>query len=49
MFFPTYLRRELRHRMRQAVVIAPGLAVGVGLVITVTALSAGCAAHRARC
>jgi putative ABC transport system permease protein len=49
MFFPTYLRRELRHRMRQAVVIAPGLAVGVALVITVTALSSGCAAHRARC
>ena len=24
MFFLTYLRRELRHRMRQAVVIAAG-------------------------
>ena len=40
MFF-TYLRRELRRRMRQAVLIASGLAVGIGLVITVTALSAG--------
>ena len=27
MFFFTYLRRELRRRMRQAVVIAAGLAV----------------------
>ena len=41
MFFLTYLRRELRHRMRQAVVIVAGLAVGAGLVITVTALSSG--------
>ena len=40
MFF-TYLRRELRRRMRQAILIAFGLAVGIGLVITVTALSAG--------
>ena len=40
MFF-TYLRRELRRRMRQAIFIASGLAVGIGLVITVTALSAG--------
>ena len=40
MFF-TYLRRELRRRMRQAVLIAFGLAVGIGLVITVTALSTG--------
>ena len=40
MFF-TYLRRELRGRMRQAILIASGLAVGIGLVITVTALSAG--------
>ena len=40
MFF-TYLRRELRGRMRQAVFIALGLALGVGLVITVTAASAG--------
>ena len=41
MFFLTYLRRELRRRMRQAVVTSTGLAVGVGLVITVTALSSG--------
>ena len=40
MFF-TYLRRELRRRMRQAVFIVLGLALGVGLVITVTAASAG--------
>ena len=40
MFF-TYLRRELRGRMRQAVFIALGLAVGVGLVITVTSAAAG--------
>jgi putative ABC transport system permease protein len=40
MFF-TYLRRELRGRMRQATFIALGLALGVGLVITVTAASAG--------
>jgi ABC-type antimicrobial peptide transport system permease subunit len=40
MFF-TYLRRELRRRMRQAAFIAMGLAVGIGLVITVTAASAG--------
>jgi ABC-type antimicrobial peptide transport system permease subunit len=40
MFF-TYLRRELRRRSRQASLIALGLAVGVGLVITVTSLSTG--------
>src|SRR5260370_7562361 len=40
MFF-TYLRRELRRRMRQAVFISLGLALGVGLVITVTAASDG--------
>src|SRR5271165_7560802 len=40
MFF-TYLRRELRGRMRQDTFIALGLALGVGLVITVTAASAG--------
>ena len=40
MFF-TYLRRELGGRMRQASFIALGLALGVGLVITVTAASAG--------
>jgi ABC-type dipeptide/oligopeptide/nickel transport system ATPase component len=35
--FITYLLRELRRRMRQAIFIAAGLALGVGLVITVTA------------
>ena len=40
MFF-TYLGRELRRRMRQASFIALGLAVGIGLVITVTAASSG--------
>jgi ABC-type antimicrobial peptide transport system permease subunit len=39
--FLTYLRRELRRRVRQASMIAAGLALGIGLVITVTALSAG--------
>ncbi len=41
MFFVTYLRRELHRRMRQAIFIALGLAVGVGLVVTVAAASAG--------
>jgi putative ABC transport system permease protein len=41
MFFVTYLRRELRRRMRQAVFIVLGLALGVGLVVTVAAASAG--------
>ena len=36
MFF-IYLRRELRRRARQAVVISLGFALGIGLVITVTA------------
>ena len=40
MFF-TYLGRELRRRIRQASFIALGLAVGIGLVITVTAASSG--------
>jgi putative ABC transport system permease protein len=40
MFF-TYLRREMRQRIRQATFIAVGLAVGIGLVITVTAASSG--------
>jgi ABC-type lipoprotein release transport system permease subunit len=39
--FLTYLGRELRRRVRQASMIAIGLALGIGLVITVTALSAG--------
>jgi putative ABC transport system permease protein len=37
----TYLGLELRHRMRQAIFIAAGLAVGVGLVITVSAAATG--------
>jgi len=40
MFF-TYISRELRRRMRQAIFIAIGLGLGIGLVITVTAASAG--------
>src|SRR5258708_20315480 len=40
MFF-TYLRRELRRRMRHAIFISVGLALGIGLVITVTAASSG--------
>jgi putative ABC transport system permease protein len=39
--FLIYLRRELRRRLRQAVLICLGLALGVGLVITVTAASDG--------
>src|SRR5580704_13801000 len=45
--FITYLLRELRRRMRQAIFIAAGLALGVGLVITVTAASAGVSATQA--
>jgi putative ABC transport system permease protein len=41
MFFITYLRRELRRRTHQAVFVALGLAVGIGLVVTVSAVSAG--------
>src|SRR5215469_12398390 len=39
--FLTYLGRELRRRARQATIIALGLALGIGLVISVTALSSG--------
>jgi ABC-type lipoprotein release transport system permease subunit len=42
--FITYLLRELRRRMRQAIFIAAGLALGVGLVITVVAASDGVSA-----
>jgi putative ABC transport system permease protein len=41
MFFITYLRRELRRRTHQAIFVALGLAVGIGLVVTVSAASAG--------
>jgi hypothetical protein len=44
--FVTYLLRELRRRMRRAVFIAAGLAVGVGLVIMVTAASDGVSASQ---
>jgi len=46
MFF-TYLRRELRRRARQAVLISLGLALGIGLVITVSAASSGVKAAQA--
>jgi ABC-type antimicrobial peptide transport system permease subunit len=39
--FYVYLTRELRRRMRQASFIALGLAVGIGLVITVMTASSG--------
>ncbi|HMK99379.1 MAG TPA: FtsX-like permease family protein [Acidimicrobiales bacterium] len=39
--FLTYLRRELRRRMKQAVVVALGLTIGIGLVLTVSSASAG--------
>lgn len=42
MFF-TYLVRELSRRPRQAIVAALGFAVGIGLVIVVTGVSAGLA------
>jgi putative ABC transport system permease protein len=41
MFFLNYLRRELQRRIRQAMVIAVGLAVGIGLVVVVTATASG--------
>jgi hypothetical protein len=41
MFFVTYLRRALQGRTRRAIFTALGLAVGVGLVITVSAASSG--------
>jgi putative ABC transport system permease protein len=43
MFFVMYLWRQLSRRALQAVVIALGLAVAVGLVVTVSAASAGVA------
>jgi putative ABC transport system permease protein len=43
MFF-TYIYRELRRRHRQALLTALGLAVGVGLVVAVTAYAGGVSA-----
>jgi putative ABC transport system permease protein len=40
-FAVTYLRREIRGRLQQALLIALGLGSGVGLVLTVTAASTG--------
>jgi putative ABC transport system permease protein len=40
-FVLTYLRREIRGRLQQALLMALGLGLGVGLVITVSAASAG--------
>ena len=44
----TYLRYELRHRWWQALATAAGLAVGVALVITVSAAASGTRAAQAR-
>ncbi len=40
MFF-RYLSRELRRRSRQAIVVSLGLAVGIGLVVAVSAMASG--------
>ena len=42
-----YLGRELRRRARSAALVAIGLALGVGLVITVTAYASGIKAAQA--
>ena len=47
MFF-IYLRRELRRRMRQVIFISLGLAIGIGLVITVMGASSGVKAAQAK-
>lgn len=39
--FATYLRRELGNRTRQTVIVAIGMALAIGLVIVVSAISAG--------
>jgi ABC-type antimicrobial peptide transport system permease subunit len=41
MFYMTYMLAELRRRIGRTVLTALGLAIGVGLVVTVTALSTG--------
>jgi ABC-type antimicrobial peptide transport system permease subunit len=40
MYF-TYIRRELRRRGKQSIVVALGLAIGIALVVTVSSASAG--------
>jgi putative ABC transport system permease protein len=40
-FYLTYLRRELRRRARQTLITATGLAIGIGLVVTITAAASG--------
>jgi len=39
--YVTYIRRELRRRFKQSLVIALGLAVGIALVVTVSSAAAG--------
>lgn len=39
--FLTYLRRELLNRRRQTIIVALGLAIGIALVSTVSAISTG--------
>jgi hypothetical protein len=41
MFYLTYMVAELRRRKGRTLLTAPGLGVGIGLVVTVSALSAG--------
>lgn len=41
MFYFTYLRRELKRRARRTIVTVTGLAVGVALVVAITAVSGG--------
>jgi len=41
MFYVTYMLAELRRRSGRTVLTALGLAIGVGLVVTVNALSTG--------
>ena len=41
MFYVTYMLSELRRRSGRTVLTALGLAVGIGVVVTVSALSTG--------